>query len=47
MKFMDIATQTGSIAYFTESSGNVNKEKFIKWWFTDYETIISEIPGFK
>lgn len=43
MKFMDIATSSGSVAYFADSSGAVNPEKFLKYWFLDFEKIIHEI----
>jgi hypothetical protein len=43
MKFMDIATQSGSVSYFQDMYGYVVLDKFIKWWFTDYEKIIEDI----
>lgn len=42
MKFMDVASQAGSVYYFISSSGYVDKEKFIQWWFSSYEKIIEE-----
>jgi len=44
MKFMDVANQNGSITYFMTSS-SVDKEKFIRWWFTSYEKIFEEIAA--
>lgn len=38
---MDVATQTNSIAFFSDSSNNVDPAKFITWWFEDYENIIN------
>jgi len=40
---MDIATQTNSIAFFSDSQGNVDGGKFFKWWFEDYEGIINSL----
>lgn len=45
MKFMDVANQSGSVYYFLTSSSNVDKEKFIQWWFTNYEKIIEDISN--
>ena len=42
MKFMDVANQNGSISYFM-TSNYVDKEKFIRWWFTSYEKIFEEM----
>jgi len=43
LKFMDVATQTNSIAFFSDSSNNVDPSKFMTWWFEDYENIINAI----
>lgn len=40
---MDVATQSNSIAFFSDSSFNVDPAKFLVWWFEDYENIINEI----
>lgn len=40
---MDIATQSNSVAFFADSHGDVNPQKFLKWWFEDYESIINSI----
>ncbi len=40
---MDIALQSNSVAFFCDVKGNVNSQKFIQWWFNDYETIINSI----
>jgi hypothetical protein len=45
MKFMDIATNSGTISYFLEYNTYVNIDKFMKWWFMDYERIIEEIQN--
>jgi hypothetical protein len=47
MKFMDVANQSGSIYYFLMNSGYVDKDKFIQWWFNNYEKIIEDISNAK
>ena len=42
MKYWDIIEKSNSIEYFSKE-GQVDKEKFIKWWFTDYLTIYNEL----
>ena len=42
MKYWDIIEKNNSIAYFCKEEV-VDKEKFIKWWFTDYLTIYNEL----
>ncbi len=43
LKFMDIATKSNSIAFFCDSSFNVDPSRFLVWWFEDYENIINSI----
>lgn len=43
MKFMDIATQSGTVAYFLNKDNSVDCDKFIKWWYLDYAKIVSEL----
>ena len=43
LKFMDIATQSHSVLFFCDSNGNVDPNKFYKWWFEDYENIINSL----
>jgi hypothetical protein len=43
MKFMDIAHQNNTYAYLVEKDGSVHSDKFIKWWFNDYEKIYEEM----
>ena len=38
IKFWDIIEKSNSIKYFSKDD-NVDREKFMKWWFTDYLTI--------
>ena len=42
MKYWDIIEKSNSIEYFCKEDV-VDKEKFIKWWFTDYLTIYNEL----
>lgn len=39
MKFMDIATQSEMATKFLVSGGCVDPEKFINYWFMEYEKI--------
>lgn len=43
LKFMDIATQANSIAFFSDSNAYVDPIKFLHWWFEDYEGIINSL----
>ncbi len=43
LKFMDIATQSNSIAFFTDNHGYIEPTKFLIWWFEDYENIINSL----
>lgn len=43
MKFNDVVASNNSIYYFLDKSENINKEKFLKWWFMDYEEIMEEM----
>ena len=43
MKFMDIAHQNSTYTYLVEKDGSIHVEKFLKWWFLDYEKIIDEL----
>lgn len=43
MKFMDIATQGDLATKFFVTSGYVDPEKFMKWWFMDYEKIAEAV----
>jgi len=43
LKFMDIATQTNSIAFFSDANGYVDPHKFIQWWFEGYEDVINSL----
>ena len=43
MKFMDVATQSGTVNYFIVKDGSVDCDKFVKWWFLDYEKIVDEL----
>lgn len=43
MKFNDVATSTGTINYFLDKNNKVIPEKFLKWWFDDYEDIFNEM----
>jgi hypothetical protein len=40
---MDIATQSNSVAFFCDSSLNVDPSRFLVWWFEDYENIINSM----
>ena len=42
IKFWDIIEKSNSIKYFSKDD-NVDREKFMKWWFTDYLTIYNEL----
>ena len=42
MKYWDIIEKSNSIEYFCKED-MCEKEKFIKWWFTDYLTIYNEL----
>ena len=42
IKFWDIIEKGFSIKYFSKDD-NVDREKFKKWWFTDYMTICNEL----
>ena len=42
MKYWDIIEKSNSIEYFCKEE-MADKEKFIKWWFTDYLTIYNEL----
>ena len=42
IKYWDIIEKKNSIDYFCKED-MVDKEKFIKWWFTDYLTIYNEL----
>ena len=42
IKYWDIIEKKNSVDYFSRDE-NVDKEKFIKWWFTDYLTIYNEL----
>ena len=42
MKYWDIIEKSNSIEYFCKEE-MCDKEKFIKWWFTDYLTIYNEL----
>lgn len=46
MKFNDVVNQSGSINYF-DGTGPIKLEKFMKWWFNDYEDIMNEMNGKK
>ena len=40
MKFNDIVYQKGTIIYFIENENVVNMNKFIEWWFMDYNKLL-------
>ena len=42
IKFWDIIEKSNSIKYFCKDD-NIDREKFKKWWFTDYLTIYNEL----
>ena len=42
MKYWDIIEKKNSIEYFCKED-QVDKDKFIKWWFMDYMTIYNEL----
>jgi hypothetical protein len=42
LKFMDVVQQSNSVEFFN-NSGNVDPNKFIAWWFNDYESIINSL----
>ena len=42
IKFWDIIEKSNSVAYFCKDD-NVDREKFRKWWETDYLTIYNEL----
>ena len=41
MKFNDVVTNSGTMSYF--EGGSVKCDKFMKWWFSDYEEICEEL----
>ena len=46
MKFQDIVTYSGTVKFFATNeskSGEVDKEKFVKWWFMPYEQLLDII----
>jgi hypothetical protein len=43
LKFNDVINSSNTVNYFLDKNGNVNKEKFLKWWFNDYEEICNEM----
>ena len=43
MKFWDIVNKNETCAYFSDKEGYVDMEKFIKWWFMEYEDIYNEL----
>jgi hypothetical protein len=47
MKFMDIAYNQNTYGYLVEKDGGCSVEKFLKWWFNDYEVIIEEMIAAK
>lgn len=40
LKFMDIANQNNTVAYFVDNH-QVDVEKFIQWWFAPYEQLLN------
>ena len=44
---MDVATQSNSIAFFSDKNNNVDPMKFVIWWFDDYENIINTMEAAK
>ena len=42
IKFWDIIEKSNSIVYFCKDD-NVDRDKFLKWWETDYLTICNEL----
>ena len=47
MKFWDIVNKNETCAYFSNKDGNVDMEKFVKWWFMGYEDIYNELYPLK
>ena len=47
MKFWDIVNKNETCAYFSDKEGTVDMEKFIKWWFMEYEDIYNELHPLK
>ncbi len=43
MKFMDIATSSEIATKFFVVSNYVDGEKFVKWWFMEYEKIYETV----
>ena len=47
MKFWDIVNKNETCAYFSDKEGTVDMDKFIKWWFMEYEDIYNELHPLK
>jgi hypothetical protein len=47
MKFMDIAYSQNTYGYLVEKDGGCSIDKFLKWWYSDYEIIIEEMIAAK
>jgi len=43
LKFNDIVNNSNTVNYFLDKNGNVINDKFIKWWFSDYAQIYTEM----
>ncbi len=43
MKFMDVAHQNNTYTHLVEKDGSIHLEKFLKWWFLDYDKVIEEL----
>ena len=46
MKFLDIVTYSNTVKFFATGEGKsaeVDREKFIKWWFMPYEQLLEII----
>ena len=42
IKFWDIIEKSNSIIYFCKDD-NIDRDKFLKWWESDYLTIYNEL----
>ena len=45
LKFNDVCSNSGSMAFF--EYGPIKADRFLKWWFNDYEEIMNEIETLK
>ena len=43
LKYWDAVNQDETVKLFLDDNKNIDTEKFIDWWFSDYETLYKKL----